>query len=167
MVNIAEVAELIKLVDQSSIDEIELRDENICILLKKGAQGEQTVALQPLPATAILETASDQAAVSNGAIDEVEDLREVALTPPMDLPIIEIASNWVGVFRSSVKLGDQIKKGQVVCRCHVESLTLTHDIHSNVNGEIIDILVEDGQFIDYGQPLFIVHDQDPRRKNDV
>ena len=75
-----------------------------------------------------------------------------------------IVSTFIGVFSSStkpgaepyVKVGDKIISNSIVGMCNMEALKLSHEILSDVNGEIVEVLVEEGQVVDYGQPLFIV-----------
>ena len=71
-----------------------------------------------------------------------------------------IKSPMVGTFYSKpapdkddfVKIGDNVKKGQVVCI--VEAMKLMNEIESEFNGEIVEICVKDGTTIEYGMPLF-------------
>ena len=72
----------------------------------------------------------------------------------------EIKSPMIGVFYSSpspeaapyVKAGDIVKKDDVLCI--IESMKLMNDILSDVDGEIVDICVENEQVVEYGQTLF-------------
>ena len=71
-----------------------------------------------------------------------------------------ITSPMVGTFYSSdapdkpayVKVGDKINKGQVVCI--VEAMKLMNEIESEYDGKIVEILVKDGEAVEYGKPLF-------------
>ena len=53
-----------------------------------------------------------------------------------------------------VKVGDKIEKGQVLAI--VEAMKLMNDIESDFDGEVAEILVENGQPVEYGQPLFVI-----------
>ncbi|MEI3413066.1 MAG: biotin/lipoyl-containing protein [Blautia sp.] len=53
-----------------------------------------------------------------------------------------------------VKTGDKVKKGQVLAI--VEAMKLMNDIESDFDGEIAEIYVENGQPVEYGQPLFSI-----------
>lgn len=164
MMKIHEIRELIKLVDQSSIDELELENDGVQITLKKAQPEPEEITYHP-PSPVILGEVYQQAAVT---VETEQPAVQIDTPAPAAtdaaVQLTEIKSDWVGVFASSpktgaepyVKLGDKVKAGQVVCRCHVDILKLSHDISSPVNGEIVDLLVHDGQFIDYGQPLFVV-----------
>ena len=71
-----------------------------------------------------------------------------------------IKSPMVGTFYASsspdkppyVKVGDKIKKGQVVCI--VEAMKLMNEIESEFDGEIAEICIKDGGMVEYGKPLF-------------
>lgn len=73
---------------------------------------------------------------------------------------IDIKSPDVGIFLRAndeksepfVKLRDGIKKGQIVALIHY--MGISHEIRSDVEGKLVEILVEDGQAVVYGQPLF-------------
>lgn len=51
-----------------------------------------------------------------------------------------------------VKIGDKVSKDSIVCI--IEAMKLFNEIEAEVNGEIVEILVENGQLVEYGQPLF-------------
>ena len=71
-----------------------------------------------------------------------------------------VKSPMVGTFYNSpspdkepfVKVGDKVKKGQVLCI--IEAMKLMNEIESEFDGEIVEILVEDGKPVEYGKPLF-------------
>ena len=53
-----------------------------------------------------------------------------------------------------VQTGDKVKPESIVCI--VEAMKLFNEIEAEVSGEIVEILVKDGQLVEYGQPLFLV-----------
>lgn len=53
-----------------------------------------------------------------------------------------------------VQVGDRVDEKTVVCI--IEAMKLMNEIEAEVRGEIVDILVENGQLVEYGQPLFLV-----------
>ncbi|MBB6030255.1 acetyl-CoA carboxylase biotin carboxyl carrier protein [Oceanithermus desulfurans] len=75
---------------------------------------------------------------------------------------VEITAPIVGTFYRKpapdaepfVNVGDRIEKGQVVCI--IEAMKLFNEIESEVSGVVRKILVEDGEPVEYGQPLFLV-----------
>ena len=72
----------------------------------------------------------------------------------------EVKSPMVGVFYSSpspeaepfVKVGSKVKKGDVLCI--IEAMKLLNEINADTDGEIVDICVNNGDVVEYGQPLF-------------
>ena len=56
--------------------------------------------------------------------------------------------------KSFVEVGDTVKQGDTVCI--VEAMKLMNEIEAEVNGTIVKVLVENGQLVEYGQPLFLV-----------
>jgi acetyl-CoA carboxylase biotin carboxyl carrier protein len=79
--------------------------------------------------------------------------------------LVTVEAPMVGTFyRASsptadpyVQEGDAVKEGQVVCI--IEAMKLMNEIESKVGGQIARILVENGQAVEYGQPLFLIDPQ--------
>ena len=77
---------------------------------------------------------------------------------------VEVASPMVGVFYAApaedaepfVKVGDKVKRGQTLCI--VEAMKLMNEIMAEVDGEIVEICVANGQVVDYGTPLFYIRE---------
>ncbi len=73
---------------------------------------------------------------------------------------IEIVSPIVGTFYESpgidkkpyVKVGDKVKKGDIVCI--VEAMKVMNEIEAEVDGEIVEVLIENEQMVQYGEALF-------------
>lgn len=88
-------------------------------------------------------------------IEKVESKKE-------DLKYKEIKAPMVGTFYSKssptskafVKVGDKIKKGDVVCI--IEAMKLMNEIETEVSGKVTQICVEDGQSVEYGQVLMYI-----------
>ena len=53
-----------------------------------------------------------------------------------------------------VNVGDRVEAGQVVCI--IEAMKLFNDVEAEISGEIVEVLVGDGELVEYGQPLFSV-----------
>ena len=90
-----------------------------------------------------------------------------AATPQGAAPAdtVEVASPMVGVFYAApaedaepfVKVGDKVKRGQTLCI--VEAMKLMNEIMAEVDGEIVEICVANGQVVDYGSPLFRIRER--------
>jgi len=160
---IQEIREIIKLVDSSSIDEFTYESEGTKVKLKKNgsvvsaapaAAPAPTVPAAPAPVAAV------PAATPKAEEMVSEEVPELPVNNNKDLhPIL---SPMVGTFYQSpspeepayVELGSKVKADQVVCI--VEAMKLFNEIEAEVDGEIAEILVKDGQLVEYGQPLFLV-----------
>lgn len=165
MLKVQEIRELIKLVDQSNIDEFVYEHEGSKIKMKK--KGHEAAAVQPVQQTAV-ETAPAPQPVQAAAV-KVETARtEAPAKEPVqeakaaDADLHKIVSPMVGTFYQSsspdsdpfVRTGSKVTKDSIVCI--VEAMKLFNEIEAEVNGEIVEVLVKDGQLVEYGQPLFLV-----------
>ncbi|KYC95106.1 acetyl-CoA carboxylase biotin carboxyl carrier protein [Heyndrickxia sporothermodurans] len=157
---IQEIRELIKLVDQSSIDEIEIENDGSIIKMKK--QSGVTLVETPLVANVPTQQVA-QVPVSQPAVAEVKkEAEQVQPQAAADENLHKIVSPMVGTFYQSpspdsdvyVKVGSKVQPDTVVCI--VEAMKLFNEIEAEVEGEIVEILVKDGQLVEYGQPLFLV-----------
>lgn len=168
MLKVHEIRELIKLVDQSSIDEFVYENEGSKILLKKNVPSTVTT-VQPAYQTAevavpAVQTVPAQVAAPVVHIQEVK--QEVTNSDNNnqadEVNLHKIISPMVGTFYASptpdsdayVKVGSRVSKDEIVCI--VEAMKLFNEIEAEVNGEIVEVLAKDGQLVEYGQPLFLV-----------
>ncbi|GAM15357.1 acetyl-CoA carboxylase biotin carboxyl carrier protein [Mesobacillus selenatarsenatis] len=163
MLKVQEIRELIKLVDQSSIDEFSYEYEGSKIKMKKhGAvksvvEHVQPAAPAPAPQQAVQEAPRTEPKVEAAAVQEVKQ-EEIQDTSNLH----KIVSPMVGTFYQSsspeadayVKAGSKVSKDSIVCI--VEAMKLFNEIEAEVNGEIVEVLVKDGQLVEYGQALFLV-----------
>lgn len=163
MLKVQEIRELIKLVDQSSIDEFSYEYEGSKIKMKKhGAVKSVVEQVQPAapaqqPVPAVQEAPRTEPKVEAAAVQEVKQ-EEVQDTSNLH----KIVSPMVGTFYQSsspeaeayVKAGSKVSKDSIVCI--VEAMKLFNEIEAEVNGEIVEVLVKDGQLVEYGQALFLV-----------
>ncbi|CAH0263405.1 Biotin carboxyl carrier protein of acetyl-CoA carboxylase [Peribacillus simplex] len=160
---VQEIREIIKLVDQSNISEFVFENEGTKIKLKKTetgtvlhpaaapevVQANAAVEVKPAAATAPAVPKAVEPAKPAAAVTEQENLHKI--TSPM-----------VGTFYQSpapdspayVKTGDKVTGDSIVCI--VEAMKLFNEIEAEVSGEIVEVLVKEGQLVEYGQPLFLV-----------
>jgi acetyl-CoA carboxylase biotin carboxyl carrier protein len=165
MLKVQEIRELIKLVDQSSIDEFSYEYEGSKIKMKKHGAVKSVVehvqpaapAPAPQPVPAVQEAPRTEPKVEAAAVQEVKQ-EEIQDTSNLH----KIVSPMVGTFYQSsspeadayVKAGSKVSKDSIVCI--VEAMKLFNEIEAEVNGEIVEVLVKDGQLVEYGQALFLV-----------
>jgi acetyl-CoA carboxylase biotin carboxyl carrier protein len=162
MFKLSEIKELIKLVDQSTLQELEIQNEGSRLLIRKPNKTESVIVTSapaahyqqiaapiqaPQAVDAPFNGSANQATISTAA-DQSHLHRIVS---PMVGTFYHASSPESGPF---VKVGDKVKERTVVCI--VEAMKLMNDIVADTTGEIVEILVENGQLVEYGQPLFLV-----------
>jgi acetyl-CoA carboxylase biotin carboxyl carrier protein len=148
-----QVRELAKILNQNELAEIEFENAGMRVRLRREA-GAQPVAA---PATVI---ATPLTAPPVAAAAAKAPAAPAAAPAPSAADGTLITSPFVGTFYRSpspdtpsfVDKGQRIKKGQVLCI--VEAMKLMNEIESDLDGVILDILVENGQPVEYGEPLF-------------
>lgn len=166
MLKIQEIREIIKLIDSSSIDEFSLNEEGTKLKLKKNAgqvvvaEAPKAVAQAVAPAAPVAEAPKAEAAPAAPKAEAAPAAPKVEVAA--DANLHKIVSPMVGTFYKSpspdadafVQVGDKVGEETVVCI--VEAMKLFNEIEAEVTGEIVEILVKDGELVEYGQPLFLV-----------
>ncbi len=151
-----EIRELVKIVEESNINEIEIRrwwGQKIRIS-KTSSLPVQEVVQKAEPASSPVVPLTSQTMPSE---PEAAEAGEEA-----DVNLIEIKAPMVGTFYRApapdaqpyVKEGDMITPGKVLCI--IEAMKLMNEIESEVTGRIKKILVENAQPVEFNQPLFLV-----------
>lgn len=159
MLKIQEIREIIKLIDQSSIEKFTYEAENTKVTLEKGQTVQNIVPVQVEEKPVVVQKAPE-VVVEKATQQDVAPV-EVSVVEK-DASIHEIVSPMVGTFYAAsspdvaafVKAGDRVTDDSIVCI--VEAMKLFNEIEAEVSGEIVEILVKDGQLVEYGQPLFLV-----------
>ncbi len=165
MFKLSEIKELIKLVDQSSIQELEIENEGARLCIRKPNKTETVFvnalpgAQAPHPAIPLQPASLPLASIPSGEMGH-STLQAKSTNEASNLH--RIVSPMVGTYYQAsspeappyVKKGDKISDKTVVCI--IEAMKLMNDIVAETKGEIIEILVENGQLVEYGQPLFLV-----------
>ncbi|GEC90951.1 MULTISPECIES: acetyl-CoA carboxylase biotin carboxyl carrier protein [Brevibacillus] len=158
-----EIREIIKLIDQSSIQEFNLETEGAKVSLKKSNGTETIVVTQPaVQAPVAAPVAHIPAQPVAAAAPVAAEAPKAAVQASDEANLHKIVSPMVGTFYSApepgkppyVQAGDKVTASKVVCI--VEAMKLFNEIEAEVSGEIVKVLVEDGQLVEYGQALFLV-----------
>jgi acetyl-CoA carboxylase biotin carboxyl carrier protein len=141
--SIAEIRQLIGLMESSDISEIaiERESEGLKLLLRRPS----------LTGDTLLEDGDE-------FLDREDLLAESEKSKKND---VEIGAPLVGIFRSSmtgekplVAVGDIVRKGQIIAA--IEALNLLSEVEAMVSGRVAEILVLDGQPVEYGQTLLVI-----------
>ncbi|MEK4021489.1 MULTISPECIES: acetyl-CoA carboxylase biotin carboxyl carrier protein [Bacillus] len=157
MLKIEEIHELIKLIDESTIDEFTYENEGAKIKLKKNKEVVQQVAAQA-PVAPVQAAPAQQAPKAQAPAQTEVPAQEATASENLH----KITSPMVGTFYASsspeadpyVTTGSKVKENSVVCI--VEAMKLFNEIEAEVKGEIVEVLAENGQLVEFGQPLFLV-----------
>jgi acetyl-CoA carboxylase biotin carboxyl carrier protein len=147
--NMDEIRELADLVDEYGFTDFEFENENIRVRLSKMTGAPVIQQAAPVQAAATPVTAAPK----------TETERPAPATDP-DADLFKITSPIVGTFYRSpgpdkdpyVKEGSQVTPESVVCI--VEAMKLMNEIQAETSGEVVRVYVENGQPVEYGQPLF-------------
>lgn len=146
---------LINAVSDSALTGLKYEENGVKIQLTK-KEGKVKVVAAPAPVTVPAPAAEVPAAAAPAAAPQTEAAAEETAEKPGNL----VKSPLVGTFYAApaedaapfVSVGDTVKKGQTLAI--VEAMKLMNEIESDFNGKIAEVLVENGQPVEYGQPLF-------------
>ena len=150
--DIRKVKKLIELLEESGIAEIEIHEGEESVRISRGGSAplpQTMVNVPPVDASSSLKTQLSNN--ENSSSDDYSDEGEV-ITAPM-----------VGIFYSSpspdqppfVNKGQNIKTGDVLCI--IEAMKIMNQIEADIDGKLVRILVENGDPVEYGQPLFVIN----------
>ena len=143
-VSIAEIRQLIGLMETSNISEIsiERESEGLKLLLRRPEPSLDTTS----------EEGDEEAYLEEGLLLDGDRAHDGS---------VEVGAPLVGVFRTSmngsgplVSPGDKVRKGQIIAA--IEALNLLNEVEATTAGRIAEILVLDGQAVEYGQPLLVI-----------
>lgn len=146
--NLKEIKEMINLMNENNLSELEIEKEGMRIKLKKYLASQQ------------------ETQISSPIIIEKERLiEERSKEGSGEIPItktIEIKAPMVGTFYRTpspeappfVEVGQTIEPGQIICI--IEAMKLMNEIKSDVKGKIIEVLVENAEPVEFGQPIFLI-----------
>jgi acetyl-CoA carboxylase biotin carboxyl carrier protein len=160
-VNMDELRELIALLRENGLAEFELEREGFRVRLRRGVEFDETqtpATAQAAPAPAAAPKTQPPTVGGSPSPAHPGALAETAASEDQDLHIIE--SPIVGTFYRSrspnaepfVKSGSKVEAATIVCI--IEAMKLMNEIQAETTGEVIKIYVENGQPVEYGQPLF-------------
>ena len=134
--NLQEIKELLQIVDTTQIAELEIEQGGFRIKIRRFSGTALPTAVEPEP------------------VPEAK--------PALPANVVEVVAPMVGTFYRApapdtepyVKPGETIEPGQVLCI--IEAMKMMNEIESECRGKVVEILVEDGAPVEYGQPLMRV-----------
>ncbi|SMB98582.1 oxaloacetate decarboxylase, alpha subunit [Thermanaeromonas toyohensis ToBE] len=142
-VNLKDIVELIKALEETGVTELNLESEGVKVSIRRGS-----TSAVPSPAS--------------GPVQAYEQLvpPPVKEEPSPATEIVEVKAPLVGTFYRApapdappfVEIGSRVKPGQTLCI--IEAMKLMNEITADIHGRVVEILVENGQPVEYGQVLF-------------
>ena len=148
--NIKEIKELINLMNENALTEFELERDGLRIRLKKGAGGTVEGGVEKI------------VTVSSAPAQEAPTKLIQEVPQPSPSKAVDIKAPIVGTFYRApspdappfVEIGSKIEAGQVVCI--IEAMKLMNEIKSEVNGKVVDVLIQNGDPVEFGSILFLI-----------
>lgn len=151
MIDASKLKELVRLMVDNDLSELDLRDANEKVTIRRGPQGiVQTYAAAPAPAAAPVAAAAAPAASAAPAAAS-DDAGLVAIESPMVGTFYAAPNPDAGPF---VKAGASVSNDTVVCM--IEAMKVFNEIKAGKSGKIERILVKNGESVEFGQKLFLV-----------
>jgi len=142
--DLRKLKKLIDLVQESGIAELEITEGEERVRIARGGQVSIAPAVAPAPTAAALPSAGASVA------DDPGEARHT-LNAPMVGTFYRASAPDAKPF---VEVGQQVKEGEPVCI--IEAMKLMNEIEADASGTVVEILVENGQPVEYGQPLFVI-----------
>ncbi|MBX5436310.1 MAG: acetyl-CoA carboxylase biotin carboxyl carrier protein [Alicyclobacillaceae bacterium] len=163
MLKMGDIRELIRLMDETSLHHLELEMEGFKLRLGKAdappnwvpaaastpPAASPAALVAPAPAPTAVPGTGTEAPVSTAEPDAVDSAQIHIVRSPMVGTFYRAPAPDAPPF---VEVGSRVDGKTVVCI--VEAMKLMNEIEAEVSGEIVEILAENGQLVEYGQPLF-------------
>ncbi|MDD2688815.1 MAG: acetyl-CoA carboxylase biotin carboxyl carrier protein [Candidatus Omnitrophica bacterium] len=146
--NIKEIKEMINLMNENGLMELEIEKDGMRIRLKKTSSG--------------IDSFSGPILVEKENVSQVSEKQPMATLERMSIKTVEIKSPMVGTFYRApnpeappyAEVGQVIEPGQVICI--VEAMKLMNEIKSEIKGKILEVLVDNAEPVEFGQPMFLI-----------
>jgi acetyl-CoA carboxylase biotin carboxyl carrier protein len=153
-VDTKEIKQIIELMEKFDLSEFDIEREGLKLRMKRGA-AEQAVHHHPMPMHFAMPPQGYAQAPAQAAPQASSSAPEA-----LDASIQFIKSPMVGTFYSAsspdapalVKVGDQLSSNSTVCI--IEAMKVMNEIHAEISGTVVEVLVQNGQSVEYGQALF-------------
>ena len=159
LMNLDQLKQILDLVREHELSEFEVEHDGLKLKIRREGTGALVAAAVPSPA-AVPAAAAGRAAAPGPSPAGSPQAALTADDTEMELAVVK--SPIVGTFYRStepnapafVEVGSTVKKGQVLCI--IEAMKLMNEIDSEYDGEIVNIYVDNGQSVQYGERLFAI-----------
>ena len=146
--DIRKIKKLIELIEESDIAEIEIHEGEESVRLSRASSIAPQVIAAPVAAAAAPVAAAAAPAESG---DDSEEMHGHVVRSPMVGTFYRAASPGASPF---TEIGQKVSSGDTLCI--IEAMKILNQIESDKSGTVLKILVENGQPVEYNQPLFII-----------
>jgi acetyl-CoA carboxylase biotin carboxyl carrier protein len=160
-----EIRQLLVTIAQTDIAEVTLKNNEFELTVRKAISfsnnGQAIVSGVVSAGVTHLGTTSPEMVI-NKVVDN--SIIQPAVSPsPINQKLVDVLSPMVGTFYRApapgespfVAVGDRVKSGQSVCI--IEAMKLMNEIEAEVSGQVMEILVQNGEPVEYGQPLMRIN----------
>ncbi len=153
--DLTELKQLISMMNENELIELELEEDGRKIRLKKGPHHDAPATI-PMVQTPVIAHPTGLVPLAE------EDPRHQTQVTRKVSNVREITSPMVGTFYRAptpesdpfVEIGDEVDDEKVLCI--IEAMKVMNEIKAETEGEIVEVLVENGEAVEYGQALFLV-----------
>jgi acetyl-CoA carboxylase biotin carboxyl carrier protein len=154
-----ELKDLLLTLNQTDISELNIKQGDFELMIRRGSTAPTTQVVMP---SEVIQMATPPMTMPVSATAPAAPTPSTS-SPPIEKKYLEVTSPIVGTFYAApapdepsfVQKGDSIRKGQTVCI--IEAMKIMNEIESEISGEVIEILVQNGQPVEYGQALMRVN----------
>jgi acetyl-CoA carboxylase biotin carboxyl carrier protein len=168
IINVEQLKQILDLVREHDLSELEIEQEGLRVKVRKDAAGGLAVhpaggaAPHPAAATALSPGAAATPATASISPSSPTSATSSPGDAESDIELAVVKSPIVGTFYRSpepgapafVDIGTTVRKGQVLCI--IEAMKLMNEIDSEYDGEVVNVYVESGQPVQYGERLFAI-----------
>lgn len=148
--NLKELKEMINLMNENSLTEIEVEREGTKIKIKKGVEYPESL-MRPMEYRVETVPSAGKSSGNHPAVSAASEKSTKDIASPMVGTFYRAPSPESDPF---VEIGQVVEVGQVVCI--IEAMKLMNEIKSEVRGKVTEVLVDNAEPVEFGQPLFVV-----------
>ncbi|MGV4968527.1 acetyl-CoA carboxylase biotin carboxyl carrier protein [Priestia aryabhattai] len=150
MINVRELQEVVSLMNESGIQKLHIEHEGTKVVIDKAGIPLEDTAVTEVNTDEVKAAATEQAPQDSMSVNAAENHEKQILSP------------MVGTFYAKpeadadpfVQVGQTVEHKDVVCV--IEAMKLFNEVDAGMEGEVLEILVKDGDVVEFGQPLFTV-----------
>jgi acetyl-CoA carboxylase biotin carboxyl carrier protein len=150
MINVRELQKVVSLMNESGIQKLHIEHEGTKVVIDKAGIPLEDTAVTEVKTDEVKAAATEQAPQDSMSVNAADNNEKQILSP------------MVGTFYAKpeadadpfVQVGQTIEHKDVVCV--IEAMKLFNEVDAGMEGEVLEILVKDGDVVEFGQPLFTV-----------